>query len=85
MERFKEWTGLKSDLTNYRLNSSILVSQPASFGVGKPFLGVLQKVVCRGLLPQSFDSLFSEKGVYYKLYLSLATTPPTGEWIDVND
>jgi len=33
------------------LNSPILVSQSASFGVGKPFLGVLQKVVCRGLLP----------------------------------
>ena len=47
MERFKEWTGLKSDLTNYRLNSSILVSQPVIIGTDKPsLLGVSE-----GILP----------------------------------
>jgi len=29
------WAGLKDNLTNYRLNSSSLVSQPASFWDGK--------------------------------------------------
>jgi hypothetical protein len=36
MERFKEWTGLKSDLTNYRLNSSILVIRSAGVCPGHP-------------------------------------------------
>jgi len=49
-EPFEQWTDLKNDLANYRLNSSILISQLASFWVGKPSLGVLQKVACRGLL-----------------------------------
>jgi len=33
---FEQWTDLKNDLASYRLNSSILVSQPASFGIGTP-------------------------------------------------
>jgi hypothetical protein len=36
MERFREWTGLKSDLTNYRLNSSILMTRSASLGTANP-------------------------------------------------
>ena len=34
-EPFEQWTDLKNDLACYHLNSSILVSQPASFWVGK--------------------------------------------------
>ena len=30
------WVGLKDDLTNYRLNSSIHMTQPVSFSTGKP-------------------------------------------------
>jgi hypothetical protein len=38
MEPLEQWTGLKSDLTNYRLNSSILIAQSISFWIGKnPF------------------------------------------------
>jgi hypothetical protein len=36
MERFKEWTGLKRDLTNYRLNSSILVIRSVGFWPSQP-------------------------------------------------
>jgi len=48
MERFKEWTGLKSDLTNYRLNSSIHMTQPVSISTGKPpFWGPSEGVLPR--------------------------------------
>jgi hypothetical protein len=36
MEPFEQRAGLKSDLTNYRLNSSILVIRSVSFWPGQP-------------------------------------------------
>ena len=44
MERLEEWTGLKSDLTNYRLNSSILVIRSVGFWPGQPSIsGTIQR------------------------------------------